>query len=75
MVERDIHSWQHLEEEIVTATGNRYSHQSLSKYAIGTTLTPPEVVQDFAKTLELDEDERWRLAWRYAYESRAEPRS
>ena len=75
MAVRDIHSWQHLQEEIITTTGNRYSHQSMSKYASGTATVPPEFVQDFAKTLGLDEDQRSKLAWHYAYESRAEHQS
>jgi hypothetical protein len=67
MIGRDVPSWTVLEELIVGVTGRRYSHQSMSKYAIGKVVVPPGFVQDFAATLDLSEAERWELAYQYAY--------
>jgi hypothetical protein len=72
MADRDIHSWTHLEELIEAATGNSYSYQSMSKYAAGRNVIPPEFVRDFAATLNLDADERTELAEQYAFHSRPE---
>lgn len=70
MLDRNIRSWTQLEEEIDRATGERYSHQSMSKYAAGTSTIPPEFVQAFANTLELTSSERSELAEQFTYYSR-----
>jgi hypothetical protein len=69
MVERDIRSWTQLEERIHTATGERYSHQSMSKYAAGSSAIPPEFVVAVSHTLGLEGDERSNLAEQYAFHS------
>jgi hypothetical protein len=76
MWDRDIRSWAQLAELMESATGRVYSHQSMSKYAAGTTnLIPAEFVQDFATALELSEIERLDLAEQFTYHSRPqEPR-
>ncbi len=72
MLDRDIRSWTHLEELIYEATGRSYSHQSMTKYAAGDNVTPPEFVMAFAETLELTPEERTALAVQHAYHSRPE---
>ncbi len=72
MAERGINSWTHLEDLIKEKTGNKRSHQNMSKYAFGDVQTPYEFVHDFADALGLDEAERRELAWKYTYESRPE---
>lgn len=69
MWERDVRSWTQLEEMIHRRTGQRYSHQSMSKYAAGASAIPPEFVQAFSTTLELPKSERTELAEQYAYHS------
>lgn len=70
MWDRDIRSWTQLEEMITRKTGEKYSHQSMSKYASGASAIPPEFVQAFRKTLDLSDEERGDLAEQYAYHSR-----
>lgn len=70
MWERDIRSWTQLGEEIFEATGERHSHQSMSRYASGQTVIPPEFVWDVTETLGLSKTERLDLAEQYAYHSR-----
>lgn len=69
MWDRDIRSWTQLEEIIFRKTGVRYSHQSMSKYAAGTSAIPPEFVKAFSSTLDLSEDEKSDLAEQYTYHS------
>jgi hypothetical protein len=72
MVDRDIRSWTHLEAVLEEKTGRSYSHQSMTKYAFGDNVTPPEFVMAFADALELTREERRDLAEQYAYHSRPE---
>lgn len=69
MSDRDIRSWPYLEELIYQSTGRSYSHQSMSKYAAGTSQAPREFVQDFADVLELNQEERMDLARQYTFYS------
>ncbi len=66
---RDVRSWTQLEGMIQRATGEKHSHQSMSKYASGASQTPPEFVQAFAATLKLTEAERAGLAEQFTYHS------
>lgn len=70
MASRSIRSWTHLSERIEEATGRKYVHQSISRYAAGTTKIPAEFAEDFATTLNLDETERTELAVQFTYHSR-----
>ncbi len=72
MADRDVRSWSQLENEILEATGRKYSHQSMSKYAAGDNEIPTEFVMDFAETLELTPEERTALADQYTWHSRPE---
>ncbi len=69
MWERDVRSWLQLEEMIMRKEGERYSHQSMSRYAAGASAIPPEFVRAFSKTLNLSEAERAELSDRYTYHS------
>lgn len=57
MWDRDIRSWTRLSEVIEAATGQYYSHQSLSKYAGGSVQIPSEFPVDFAAALKLSREE------------------
>ncbi len=70
MWERDIRSWLQLEEMIVRKTGERFSHQSMSRYAAGASAIPSEFVKAFCETLNLSDSERADLADQYTYHSR-----
>ena len=72
MADRNIRSWVQLAAQIHETTGRSYSHQSMSKYASGTTQTPSEFVESFAEALGLSRAERRDLAEQYAYHSRPE---
>jgi hypothetical protein len=72
MLNRDIRSWTQLGELIYEATGRNHSHQSMSKYAFGDRVVPPEFVMAFAETLELTREERRDLAEQHTYHSRPE---
>ena len=67
MWDRDVASWTRLCEMIEEATGLQFAHQSMSKYAAGTTPAPHEFVQAFADTLALTKKEREELAYQYTF--------
>lgn len=69
MWDRDVRSWTQLEGMIQRTTGEKYSHQSMSKYASGATPPPPEFVQAFTRTLKLTAVERANLAEQFTYHS------
>ena len=64
---RDVASWTTLCEMIEETTGRHFAHQSMSKYAAGTTPAPHEFVQAFAETLDLTTNEREQLAYQYTF--------
>lgn len=70
MLDRDIRSWMQLSRMIEAQTGERYPHQSMSKYATGDSAIPVKFVGAFAETLALTSEERTDLAEQLAYHSR-----
>ena len=70
--ERDVRGPYNIANHVKNATGYEASGQVLSKYLYGEYVPKREFVSAFAEAFELTPQERGKLAWVYAYDSRPE---
>ena len=70
--ERDVRGPYNIAYRIENVTGYKVSGQVLSKYMYGRSFPKPEFVRAFTEAFELTPQERGKLAWIYAYDSRPE---
>ncbi len=70
--ERDVRGPYNTAYYIQNVTGYKVSGQVLSKYLYGEYVPKPGFVRAFAEAFELTPQERGKLAWVYAYDSRPE---
>ncbi len=70
--ERDIRGPYNIASYVQSVTGYEASGQTVSQYMYGKSFPKSEFTQAFAKAFELTPQERGKLAWVYAYDSRPE---
>ncbi len=69
MEERDLENWIDL-YRVLTRKGNSVSRQQIMNYVRGYSEAPCDFVRGVAAALELTEDEKWEIAYSWAYEQR-----
>ncbi len=70
--ERDVRGPYNIAQYVYSLTGYEASGQVVSQYMYGKSVPKREFIKAFAEAFELTPQERGRLAWGYAYDSRPE---
>ncbi len=70
--DRDVRGPYNIASHVQSVTGYEASGQGVSQYMYGRSFPKSEFIQAFAEAFELTPQERGRLAWVYAYDSRPE---
>jgi hypothetical protein len=70
--ERDVRGPYNIAQHLQSLSGYEASGQAVSQYMYGRSFPRREFIAAFAEAFELSPQERGRLAWVYAYDSRPE---
>ena len=70
--ERDVRGPYNIAQYVYSLTGYEASGQVVSQYMYGRSVPKRDFIKAFAEAFELNLQERGRLAWVYAYDSRPE---
>ncbi len=70
--ERDVRGPYNIAQHLYSLSGYEASGQAVSQYMYGRSIPKRQFIEAFAEAFELTPQERGRLAWVYAYDSRPE---
>ncbi len=70
--DRDVRGPYNIAYQVQDVTGYEVSGQMVSQYMYGRSFPKREFIEAFAEAFELTPQERGKLAWVYAYDSRPE---